>query len=178
MITVKDRQFTPYISPGEIESRVAHMGKTISHDYADKDPLFIAVLNGAFMFAAELFKHISIPANITFVKVASYKSTESTGVIEEILGLEYDITGRHVVLIEDIVDTGITMAALLDTMHEYRPQSIAIASLLTKPSALIKPITVQYCGFEIENKFVVGYGMDYDTYGRNLNGIYQVMNAE
>jgi hypoxanthine phosphoribosyltransferase len=175
MITVKDKQFIPYLSPGEIESRVAALGETISQDYEEKDPLFIAVLNGAFMFAAELFKHISIPASITFVKVSSYKNTETTGVIEEILGLEYNIANRNIIIVEDIVDTGITMAALLDTMKEYHPASISIASLLVKPTALIKPITVNYCGFEIENKFVVGYGMDYDTYGRNLNGIYQVM---
>jgi len=178
MIVVKDRQFTPYISPGEIESRVEAMGKTISADYDSKEPLFIAVLNGAFMFAAQLFKNISIPANITFVKVASYKSTESTGEIEEILGLETDISGRHIIFVEDIVDTGITMTALLQTVAAYHPASVAVASLLKKPAAHKKPIEVKYCGFEIENQFVVGYGMDYDGYGRNLNGIYQVVEAE
>jgi hypoxanthine phosphoribosyltransferase len=175
MITVKDKQFTPYISKGEIQSRVQYMGKQISDDYASLDPLFVAVLNGSFMFAAELFKHISIPATITFVKMSSYQAMGSSGQVEQILGLEYDIRDRHVVVLEDIIETGLTLHSLIQTTKELSPASVKVATLLRKPALIKKEIIVDYVGFDIENQFVVGYGLDYDGYGRNLDSIYQVI---
>jgi len=171
-ITIKDLNFVPFISEEEIQSRIKILAEAISSDYADKEPLFIGVLNGAFIFAAQLFKQITIPAKITFVKLASYTATASTGTIEEILGLDADIANRHLIILEDIVDTGLTMSELLKTLKEFQPASIKVATLLHKPEAAKKQVTIDYVGFAIENKFVVGYGLDYDGYGRNLNSIY------
>lgn len=172
MITVKDKTFVPFIGEKEIEARIAEIATQINTDYENMTPLFIGVLNGSFIFAAELFKQITTPATITFVKLASYRATESTGTIEEILGLDVDIAHRHIIILEDIVDTGLTMAALLQTLKEYQPASVAVATLLHKPEAAKNKIDLKYVGFSIENKFVVGYGLDYDGYGRNISSIY------
>lgn len=172
MITVKDKSFVPFIGEKELEIRIAELATQINSDYQDKNPLFIGVLNGSFIFAAELFKQITTPASITFIKLASYKATESTGIVEEILGLDADIAHRHLIILEDIVDTGLTMAELLKTLKEYQPASIAVATLLHKPEAAKKKVDLKYIGFSIENKFVVGYGLDYDGYGRNISSIY------
>ena len=153
------------------------MAKQISHDYADKQPLLIAVLNGSFMFAADLAKQITIPAEITFIKVKSYQQLQSTGRHREFIGLETSLQDRHVIIIEDIVDTGGTMQLLLGQFAEQKPHSMAIASLLFKPEALVHPISVKYVGFEIPNDFVVGYGLDYDGLGRNLRAIYKVVDG-
>ena len=174
MITVNDKTFVPFISKPELESRIAEIAAQINIDYEGKNPLFIGVLNGAFIFAAELFKQITTPCTITFVKLASYSATESTGTIEEILGLDVDIAHRHIIILEDIVDTGLTMTELLKTVLEYQPESIAVATLLHKPKAAKKQVGLKYIGFSIENKFVVGYGLDYNGYGRNLSSIYIV----
>lgn len=174
-IRVKDREFELFIDTSEISSVVAAMGEQISADYAGKNPLLIAVLNGSFMFAGDLMKSISGEVEITFIKVASYEATESKGSVEEILGLEKDIFNRHVIVVEDIVDTGLTMTELLKALKVYRPASIEIATLLFKPQALKNPdLSLRYVGKEIENRFVVGYGLDYDGYGRNLPAIYSL----
>lgn len=175
MITIKDCQFTPYLSPGEIASRVQALAQSLSEDYAGKDPLFIAVLNGSFMFAADLFRLISIPATISFVKMSSYQAMDSTGEVEEILGLEVDLRNRHVIIIEDIIESGLTLDSLKKTMLEMRPSSIEVVALLRKPMSMKKSVDVKYIGFDIEERFVVGYGLDYDGYGRNLDSIYQVV---
>ncbi|NBB19759.1 hypoxanthine phosphoribosyltransferase [Runella sp. CRIBMP] len=172
MQVVKDKRFVPFIDKQTLEERIAEVGRKISEDYRDKNPLFVVVLNGAFLFAAELIKNVPIPCEITFVRVSSYSKTESTGQLKEILGLKESIEGRHVIIVEDIVDTGLTMNKLLFQLSVQKPDSIQVASMLFKPAALKTPLTVKYVGFEIENRFVVGYGLDYDEQGRNLDAIY------
>ncbi|WP_448519932.1 hypoxanthine phosphoribosyltransferase [Rhodoflexus sp.] len=165
---VKDKKFRRYISEADLKKRVEQLGQQLSEDYADKNPLFVAVLNGAFMFAADLMREIDIPAEISFVKFTSYQNMHSSGVVDQIIGFEEDIRDRHIVLIEDIVDTGITMTEVLAEIRRYHPASVEVVALLIKPKALQRPVTIKYVGFEIEPKFVVGYGLDYDGYGRNL----------
>ena len=172
MITILDKNFTSYISTEIIEERIAELAAQINSDYAGRCPLFIVVLNGAFLFSAQLVKNISLSCEVTFVRLSSYAQTESTGMVRQIIGLEEKINGRDIIIIEDIVDTGITMKQLLEQIHQLEPASVEIATLLHKPEALKKPVNMRYIGFEIENKFVVGYGLDYDGYGRNLNALY------
>ncbi|MEI7585616.1 hypoxanthine phosphoribosyltransferase [Runella sp.] len=172
MLTVKDKKFVTFIEKQALEERIAEVGREISEEYRDKNPLFVVVLNGAFMFAAELMKNVTIGCEITFVRVSSYSKTESTGQLTEVLGLKESIHNRHVIIVEDIVDTGLTMNKLLFQLSTQRPESIQVATMLFKPSALKTPLSVKYCGFEIENRFVVGYGLDYDGYGRNIDSIY------
>lgn len=172
MLTVKDKKFVTFIEKQPLEERIAEVGREISEEYRDKNPLFVVVLNGAFMFAAELMKNVTIGCEITFVRVSSYSKTESTGQLTEVLGLKESIHNRHVIIVEDIVDTGLTMNKLLFQLSTQRPESIQVATMLFKPSALKTPLRVKYCGFEIENRFVVGYGLDYDGYGRNIDSIY------
>lgn len=172
MITILDKNFTSYISTEIIEERIAELAAQINSDYAGRCPLFIVVLNGAFLFSAQLVKNISLSCEVTFVRLSSYAQTESTGMVRQIIGLEEKINGRDIIIIEDIVDTGITMTQLLEQIHQLEPASIEITTLLHKPEALKKPVNMRYIGFEIENKFVVGYGLDYDGYGRNLNALY------
>lgn len=174
MIQVKDKSFQPFIAASEIAQRVEAMGKALSSDYEDKNPLFLVVLNGAFMFASDLFKNLSIPAEITFIRLKSYEEMQSSGKVKELLGLSENIFNRHLVIVEDIVDTGKTMAHLKEELYKLGPASIAVATLLTKPEALTVPMPLEYVGFEIPNKFVVGYGLDYDGHGRNLPLLYQL----
>ena len=172
MITILDKNFTPFISRETIENRITEIAKQINTDYEGRCPLFIVVLNGAFLFATELVKNIPLSCEITFVRLSSYAQTESTGKVRQIIGLEEKIAERDVIIIEDIVDTGLTMTQLLAQIEDLKPRSIEIATLLHKPEALKKPVKMRYIGFEIENKFVVGYGLDYDGLGRNLNALY------
>ncbi|WP_221389562.1 hypoxanthine phosphoribosyltransferase [Dyadobacter sp. NIV53] len=172
MITILDKNFTPFISRETIETRIAEIAKQINTDYEGRCPLFIVVLNGAFLFATELVKNIPLSCEITFVRLSSYSQTESTGKVRQIIGLEEKITERDVIIIEDIVDTGLTMTQLLSQIADLKPRSIEIATLLHKPEALQKPVDMRYIGFEIENRFVVGYGLDYDGLGRNLDALY------
>jgi hypoxanthine phosphoribosyltransferase len=171
---VLDKTFIPYLSSSDIEVAIKRMGTAISQDYAGKDPLFIAILNGSFMFASDLFKEISIPAEISFIKLASYKGTQSTGNVITAIGLEKDIYQREVIIVEDIVDTGKTLSAFLPQLQHQQPASLKICSLLHKKEATTHPITIDYLGFEIPNLFVVGYGLDYNGFGRNLNQIMQI----
>lgn len=150
------------------------MGGQITSDYQGSTPLLIGIMNGAFMFLSDLSKQIDLPIEISFVKVSSYESMSSTGRINPIIGLDINLFGRDVIIVEDIVDTGLSMSYILEAVRESNPQSIQIATLLLKPDALQKEINPKYIGFEIPNKFVVGYGLDYDGLGRNLKEIYQL----
>jgi hypoxanthine phosphoribosyltransferase len=172
MIQVLDKQFEVLISQHEIEQKIKILAHELSEKYTNKNPIFLGILNGSFMFAAELFKNLSIEAEICFLRVQSYTETASTGLVKEVLGLTESIENKDVVILEDIVDTGITMEQILLTLKAKNPRSIAIATLLFKPKALQKPVTVDYFCFEIEPKFVIGYGLDYNGLGRNLADIY------
>ncbi len=173
-ITVHNKPFKPYISADEITEEVTAIAKRINKDYDGKKPLFIAILNGAFMFAADLFKHIEIDAEISFIKLASYKGTKSSGQVVTAIGLDIDLFNRHLIIIEDIVDTGKTLNVFLPQLKHQQPASLKIAALLHKPEAIIFPLHIDYLGFSIPQKFVVGYGLDYDGLGRNLADIYQL----
>lgn len=172
MIDILDKKFVPLISREDIESRIATLAADIALDYEGRCPLFLVVLNGAFLFASELVKRIPLTCEITFIRLASYSRTQSTGSVREIIGLDSNMEGRDIIIIEDIVDTGLTMAQLLRQIESLSPASIAVATLLHKPEALQTPIDIRYTGFNIENKFVVGFGLDYDGLGRNLDAIY------
>jgi hypoxanthine phosphoribosyltransferase len=172
MKQIKDKQFVPFIEKETINERIKALGQQINQDYKGQNPLLIGVLNGAFMFIGELFKHIEIDCEITFIRVASYNSTESSGQVKQILGLKENIAGRPCIIVEDIVDTGLTMQEVLGQLAAQKPDSLKIMTLLFKPTALKVPLKIDYVGFEIENRFVVGYGLDYDGLGRNLDGIY------
>jgi hypoxanthine phosphoribosyltransferase len=174
MVEVKDKKFVPYLSEADLSQRISSMGAKISSDFGDKTPVLLGVLNGAFMFLSDLAKAIDVPVEIQFVKVASYESTASTGKVKDLIGLNIDLTGREVVIVEDIVDTGLSMKHILNIVGEKNPAKISIATLLLKPEALKEPLDIEYIGFEIPNKFVVGYGLDYDGLGRNLKEIYQL----
>jgi hypoxanthine phosphoribosyltransferase len=175
VIKVHDKSFDTYLSEEVIQNRIKEMAAEINRDYAGKRPLFIAILNGSFMFASDLFKHLSINAEICFIKLASYKGMKSSGNVVTSIGLEDDLFGKEVVIVEDIVDTGKTLHNFLPKLLHQQPKSLKIASLLHKPEATEYPLQLDYIGFDIPNKFVVGYGLDYDGLGRNLKEIYQLV---
>lgn len=170
-----DKQFEIYLTENLILERVREIAATINRDYAGKRPLFIAILNGSFMFASDLFKNLAIPAEICFIKLASYKGMKSSGNVVTSIGLEDDLFDRDVIIVEDIVDTGKTLHNFLPKLMHQQPRSLKIATLLHKSAATEYPLTLDYVGFDIPNKFVVGYGLDYDGQGRNLKEIYQVI---
>ena len=175
IIQVLDKKFQPYIKAEEIRKQVAGLAARMNKDYAGEKPLFIAILNGSFMFASDLFKELTIEAEICFIKLASYKGTKSTGNVITSIGLDESLKGRHVVIIEDIVDTGKTLYEFLPQLLNQQPASLKIAALLNKPDALAFPVTIDYLGFEVPDKFLLGYGLDYDGLGRNLKEIYQLV---
>jgi hypoxanthine phosphoribosyltransferase len=174
-IKIHDKFFTPFISKETIEQRVAALGKQIDEDYAGKNPLFIAILNGSFIFAADLFRHITIDAEISFIKLASYKGTSSTGNVVTAIGMEEQLHHRHIIILEDIIDTGKTLYSFIPEIESRQPASLKIATFLSKPSALKHPVHADYIGFEVPNKFVLGYGLDYDGHGRNLPELYELV---
>jgi hypoxanthine phosphoribosyltransferase len=174
-IIVHDKEFEPYLSEEQIKNKIHEMAANINRDYAGKRPLFIAILNGSFMFAADLFKAVTIDAEICFIKLASYKGTKSSGQVITAIGLDTDLIDRHVIILEDIVDTGKTLSEFLPQLQHHHPASLKIAALLHKPEATVYPIKVDYLGFSIPNKFVLGYGLDYDGLGRNIKEIYQLV---
>lgn len=174
-ITVKDLRFSISIPAEEIKKRIAELAAQISSDLKGRNPLFLAVLNGSFMFAADLMRGITTPCEISFVRLSSYTGTESTGSVHELIGLNEDLTGRTVVIIEDIVDSGLTMRELLSMLKTKNPADVRIASLLVKPGNLKVKLDIPYCCFQIPNDFIVGYGLDYDGYGRNLPDIYTLV---
>ncbi len=171
-VTLKDKTFVPYINSEKILESVNVMAKKINEELADENPLFLVVLNGSFMFAADLLKEICFPCEISFIKLASYHGTSSTGVVNEMIGLTEDIKGRTVVIIEDIVDTGVTLEKLVNVLEKKDVKQFKVATFLMKPEAYKKSIAIDYVGLKIPNDFVVGYGLDYDGLGRNMKSIY------
>lgn len=173
-IRLHDKTFVKSITNEEINKEIKRVADDINRDYAGKHPVMLGVLNGCFMFAAELLRNLNIECEISFVKLSSYQGTNSTGVVREVLGLTESIAGRDVIIIEDIVDTGYTMQNMLETLGTREPASIQIASLFLKPARLKVPVDVKYSVFTIPDRFIVGFGLDYDGLGRNLPDIYDV----
>ncbi len=174
LVKVHDKYFAPYLSENLIAEKVKALAAQINADYEDRKPLLISVLNGSFMFASDLCKHLTIETEISFIKLASYQGTKSTGKVITAIGLDINISGRDVIIIEDIIDTGKTLQQFLPQLLGHHPASVKIAVLLHKPEATIYPINIDYTCFSIPNKFVVGYGLDYNGLGRNLPAIYQL----
>ena len=175
IVKIKDLTFKTFIPESEIQQRVKAVAEKINKDLDGKNPLLLAVLNGSFVFAADLIRKTTIPCEISFVKLASYQGTTSTGKIKEVIGLNEDLTGRTVVIVEDIVDTGFTMKRMIETLGTRHPESIHICSLLVKPDKLQVPLNIEYAAIEIPNDFIVGYGLDYDQQGRQLRDIYTIV---
>jgi hypoxanthine phosphoribosyltransferase len=174
-IKVLDREFLEYITEDEIQSRISAMAEKITEDMQGKDVLFFGILNGSFLFAADIFRQIKLNAQISFIKLASYEGTGSTGKIKELIGWNEDISGKTVVVLEDIVDTGSTLERIIGELTLRKAIEVKICTLLFKPEAYTRDIPIDYIGFEIPNNFVVGYGLDYDGYGRNLKSIYKII---
>ena len=174
-IKVHDKTFETYLSEQTIQEKIREIANAINRDYAGKRPLFIAILNGSFMFAADLFKSLTINAEICFIKLVSYKGMKSSGQVVTAIGLDDDLFGKDVIIIEDIVDTGKTLNEFLPKLHHQQPASLKIASLLHKAEATKYPMVIDYLGFSIPDKFVVGFGLDYDGLRRNLKEIYQLV---
>lgn len=172
LVKVHDRHFEPFILSDEISKRVKHIALQITSEYEDKNPLFLAVLNGAFILAADLLREISFQSEISFVKISSYAGMQSTGNVKELIGFTEELKNRHVIIIEDIIDTGYSMKHVLEQVRQLNPASVRVVTLLLKRQALKHEVQIDYVGFEIENKFVLGYGLDYDGLGRNLAHIY------
>jgi hypoxanthine phosphoribosyltransferase len=175
-VKIKDKEFELFLTQEVIENAIDKVAEQLNKDMAGKDPLFVCVLNGSFIYAAELMKRVTIPCEVSFVKVSSYKGVTSTGKLKEIYGLEEDIKDRTVVIVEDIVDTGHTMALMLEQLSCDDPKEIFVSTLLLKPDALQQQVQLDYVALEIPNDFIVGYGLDYDGYGRNLSDIYKIKN--
>jgi hypoxanthine phosphoribosyltransferase len=171
-ITIKDKQFRPFIPAKKIDEAVKKVAGQINAELKNESPVFLVVLNGSFMFASDLLKEVTIPCEISFIKVASYHGTSSSGSVSELIGLTEDLSGRTVVIVEDIVDTGVTLEKLVTVLQRKNVKQIKVATALMKPDSYKKEFKVDYVGMEIGNDFVVGYGLDYDGMGRNLKEIY------
>ena len=171
-IQVLDKEFVTSIPANEIHEKVKDVAKQINSDYEGETPLFLVVLNGAFVFAADLMREISLPSEVSFVKLASYEGTSSTGTVREVIGLNTDITNRPVIIVEDIVESGITMAHMTETLKKQNPKSIDICTMLLKPEKLEVKLNIRYVAMEIPNDFILGYGLDYNGQGRGLKDIY------
>lgn len=174
-ITIHDKKFKISYPEAEIMKRVKAVADRINKDMKDKNPLFLAVLNGSFVFAADLMRLITIPCEISFVKLASYQGTMSTGKIKEVIGINEDISGRTVIILEDIVESGLTMKRMIDSLGTRNPESVHICTLLLKPEKLTVDLNIEYAAMEIPNDFIVGYGLDYNQQGRNLRDIYTLV---
>ncbi len=175
MIKVKDLSFESYLSAAQIDAEIERVASKINEDHKDTTPLFIGVLNGSFMFVSDLMKKINLDCEISFVKMQSYEGTESTGEIKTSIGLNVNIEGRDVIVLEDIVDTGKTLYVFIEELKALNPKSIKLASLLHKKEATVYDVQIDYLCFEISNKFVLGYGLDYDGLGRNIPEIYSLV---
>lgn len=173
-----DKEFEISIPAAKIQEAVSRIAEKINRDLSGKEVIFLCILNGSFMFAADLMKKINLKSQVTFVKVASYDGTESSGSMKELIGLNESLTGRAVVIVEDIIDTGITLSHLVDIVQRKNPSIIKIASLLLKPEKYNKQLYVDYVGLEIPNDFIIGYGLDFNGYGRNLEDIYKLVEPE
>lgn len=174
-ITVNGREFETSIPEAEIKQRIKEVAAQINKDMEGRNPLFLAVLNGAFIFAADLMREITIPCEISFVKLASYQGIVSTGNIKEIIGISEDLTGRHVIIVEDIVDTGLTMKRMVDTLALRNPASVSVCTLFVKPTKMVEEVKLDYVAFSIPDKFILGYGLDYDQQGRGLKDVYAIV---
>ena len=174
-IQVKDREFEVFLKEEDIQKEIKRVAAEINRDYAGKEPLFLCVLNGSFMFAADLLKDVNIPCNVSFVKVSSYQGTDTTGQVKELMGLQEDVEGRHIIIVEDIVDTGYTMRDVLDSLSQKKAASVQVCALLCKPDKLKVDINLKYLAMNIPNGFIVGYGLDYDGFGRNSRDIYKIV---
>ncbi len=174
-VKLLDKVFELSIPESDIIKGIKKISDEIDRDLRDKDPLLICVLNGSFMFASDLMKEMSFNCEISFVKLSSYSGTQTTGKVKELIGLNEDIKDRHVVLLEDIVDTGITIVNAIEQLKKLQPKDVRVATMLFKPEAYIKDMKLDYIGIEIPNDFIVGYGLDYNGYGRNLRNIYTVV---
>ena len=175
IVKIKDKTFQTSIPEAEIRERVKALAQRISHDMEGKNPLLLAVLNGSFIFAADLMREITIPCEISFVKLASYQGVTSTGTVKEVMGINEDLTGRTVIIVEDIVDTGRTMRQMIDSLGTRNPASIHICTLFVKPDKLQEQLDIEYAAFSIPNDFIVGYGLDYDQQGRHLKEIFTLV---
>ena len=176
-VTIKDKTFRKSISHEQLLERISALADRINVDLAGTNPIFLGVLNGSFMFIADLFKYVNIECEVSFVKVASYEGTDTTGKVKQLLGLNEDLKGRTVVIVEDIVDTGITIDHVYRDILAKEPAQIKVATLLYKPSAYTKQVPIDYVAVEIPNEFIVGYGLDYDGLGRNLKDIYTIIQS-
>ncbi len=176
IVHVFDREFKLFIAEKLIQNEVARIAMEMNKDLADKDPIFLGILNGAFMFASDLYKQLKFPCQITFLKLASYSGTQSTGTVKQLIGINRDLKDRVVVVLEDIVDTGVTLETILRQLSGYQPREIRVATFLHKPEATIRIVKLDYVGMVIPNDFILGYGLDYEGYGRNFKEIYQLVN--
>jgi hypoxanthine phosphoribosyltransferase len=176
IVKVHDKHFEPFISEDKIQIEVSRIAREMNRKLARKDPIFLGILNGAFMFASDLYKQLSFPCQITFLKLASYSGTQSTGTVKQLIGINRDLKDRVVVVLEDIVDTGVTLETIIRQLSGYQPAEIRVATFLHKPEATIKKVELDYVGLEIPNDFILGYGLDYDGYGRNFKEIYRLVN--
>jgi len=174
-IRIHDKTFIEYLTENVIQQRIKELARQINYDLAGKEVVFLGILNGAFLFAADLFRCINFQARISFIKLASYKGTTSQGLIKELIGWNEDINNKTIVVVEDIVDTGNTLERIVDELAIRKAAEVRIAALLFKPEAYTKKIPIHYIGFEIPNDFVVGYGLDYDGFGRNLPSVYTLI---
>ena len=174
-IKIHDKEFAPFLPFQKLKEAVEHIAGQMNKDLKDKNPLFVAVLNGAFMFAADLFKELDFPCEITFVKLASYSGTKSTESVRQLIGIDEDIVGRNIVVIEDIIDSGLTMERIIEQLKMIGAAEIKIATLLYKPDAFKGNYYIDYVGMDIGNEFIVGYGLDYDKQGRNFKDIYIIV---
>ena len=177
-VKIKDKEFVPMISEEEIKRRVKELAAQISKDMAGKNPLLLAVLNGSFVFAADLMREITIESEISFVKLASYQGTTSTGTEKEVIGINENLSGRTVIIVEDIVESGLTMKRMIESLGTRNPASVHICTLLLKPDCLKVDLDIEYAAFSIPNDFIVGYGLDYDQQARNLKDIYVLKKEE
>ena len=177
MVQVRDKTFKLVIPEKLIQQEVTRIAEIMNAELADRDPIFLGILNGAFMFAGDLYKQLTFPCQITFLKLASYSGTRSTGTVKQLIGINLDLKDRCVVVLEDIVDTGVTLETIIRQLSGYEPAEIRVATFLHKPDATIREVRLDYVGMEIPNDFILGYGLDYDGYGRNFREIYRLVDS-
>jgi len=175
LIQVHDKKFRLFITEAQIQKEGGRIASEMNRDLADRDPIFLGILNGAFMFASDLYKQLTFPCQITFLKLASYSGTYSTGMVKQLIGIGQDLKDRVVVVLEDIVDTGVTLETIIRQLSGYQPREIRVATLLHKPEATLTEVKLDYLGMDIPNDFILGYGLDFDGYGRNFKEIYQLV---
>lgn len=174
-VKVLDKEFEIFIESEEIQRTIANLAEKLNQDLKGKDVIFLGILNGSFMFASDLYKLIDVPSQISFLKLASYQGTSTSGTVKRLIGINEDLVGKTVVVLEDIVDTGITIENIIKQLRGYEPAEIKLATFLFKPAAMKTNVKLDYVGIEIPNDFIIGYGLDYDGFGRNLGDIYKII---